>query len=225
MSFTVEAMNAIDWQGSDIHFHQLHAECHNRIRYDKVSLMHNTPVSHSAETAREPVAVQASIAQLTRRNVELVNQLEQAADHRRSTADHFADRITRLAGSIQFVYWHIVWFGVWIAVNILPVLPTSLRFDPYPFTFLTFVVSLEAILLSTFILISQNHEDELTQQRRQMDLQINLLSEQENSEMLKALERIEQRLGIPVPRKLEVLHEDITPDELSRQIESTQAKD
>jgi uncharacterized membrane protein len=169
-----------------------------------------------------PSSASHTIAALTQRNIDLINQMEQAADGHRGAGEHFADVITRLAGSVQFVYWHIAWFGLWVAYNALPVVPESLQFDPYPFTFLTFVVSLEAIFLSTFILISQNHENQLSQQRSHLDLQINLLSEQENSRMLAALARLEERLGIPVEKDLATLQEEIRPDELSEQIERTQ---
>ena len=74
---------------------------------------------------------------------------------------------------------HVVWFAGWILANGLPGIK---HFDPFPFTFLTLVVSLEAIFLSTFILISQNHETLLSERRNQLDLQINLLREQENTE-------------------------------------------
>ena len=91
---------------------------------------------------------------------------------------------------MAFVYVHVAWFGGWILWHVLPRLPQALRFDPYPFQFLTFVVSLEAILLSTFILISQNRQNHITELRNHLDLQINLLSEQENSKVLAMLEAL-----------------------------------
>ena len=66
----------------------------------------------------------------------------------------------------------------WILINAVPRHP---HIDPFPFTFLTLVVSLEAIFLSTFILISQNHDTKISERRNHLDLQINLLSEQENT--------------------------------------------
>ena len=87
---------------------------------------------------------------------------------------------------------HLVWFGAWVIVNDMSGIP---HFDPFPFTFLTLVVSLEAIFLSAFILISQNHETRLSERRNQLDLQINLLTEQENTKMLTLLERIAHKVG------------------------------
>ena len=91
---------------------------------------------------------------------------------------------------------------------------------PIPFTFLTFVVSLEAIFLSTFILISQNHEELLARRRNHLDLQINLLSEQENSQILKMLANIESRLEIQHDEDEEALQQCVKPEELVSQIEN-----
>jgi uncharacterized membrane protein len=74
-------------------------------------------------------------------------------DHAR---ERFADLITRFSGSMSFVYAHAVWFTVWIAANVVG----GSTFDAYPFGLLTMIVSLEAIFLSTFILISQNRQSD-----------------------------------------------------------------
>jgi hypothetical protein len=101
----------------------------------------------------------AALNELTRRNVEIVAQLEKSASLERTRTDRWADSISSFVGSMGFAYIHVVWFGGWIAFFTLPFFPKAWRVDPFPFTFLTFVVSLEAIFLSTFILISQNHEE------------------------------------------------------------------
>jgi uncharacterized membrane protein len=97
------------------------------------------------------------------------------------------------------------------------------HFDPFPFTFLTLIVSLEAIFLSTFILISQNHETRLSERRNQLDLQINLLSEQENTKMLRILERIAKKVGARTDDDphLQVLEQATQPEKLVDQIEKT----
>src|SRR5687768_5923913 len=92
-------------------------------------------------------------ADVTRQNVQAMRQLEEAAMARRSGADRAAAAIARFCGSITFVWMHVALFSAWIGYNALPWFD---HFDPYPFTFLTLIVSLEAIFLSTFILISQN---------------------------------------------------------------------
>jgi uncharacterized membrane protein len=159
-----------------------------------------------------------SLCDLTNKNVEVIAQLEKAAHAQRNKADILADSISNFVGSMLFVYIHLLWFGVWIALN--SVVPNSWHFDPYPFTFLTFVVSLEAIFLSTFILISQNHEELLARRRNHLDLQINLLSEQENSQILRMLANIESKLGIRPEQKERALQEDVEPCQLASQIEN-----
>jgi uncharacterized membrane protein len=159
-----------------------------------------------------------SLSSLTKRNVEIIAELERAAQLHRSLTDRIADRVSRFVGSMFFVYLHIAWFGMWIAFETVPGVPDFLRLDPFPFTFLTFVVSLEAIFLSTFILISQNHEEKLARRRNHLDLQINLLSEQENSQMLKILSEIQAQLKIKKDPASEALQEAAKPEELIAQI-------
>ena len=122
-----------------------------------------------------------------------------AANHaaQRSTIERTADALTRAAASTPFFVFHAVWFIAWVAVNtgILGIRP----FDPFPFGLLTLVVSLEAIFLSIFVLISQNSLTRLSERRAQLDLQINLLAEQESSKTVALLERIAQQLHVPVP--------------------------
>jgi uncharacterized membrane protein len=119
---------------------------------------------------------------------------------------------------MTFVTIHVLLFAAWIAFNVLPGLQ---HFDPYPFTFLTLVVSLEAIFLSTFILISQNYDMRISERRNQLDLQINLLAEQENTKMLQMLERIARKLGADDcdDQQVRALEEATRPESLIEQIE------
>lgn len=159
-----------------------------------------------------------TVEDVTERNVQTILQLEEAAKANRSDAEHIADIIAHFCGSVTFVWVHVVWFAGWILANNLP----GLRpFDPFPFTFLTLVVSLEAIFLSTFILISQNHETRLSERRNQLDLQINLLTEQENTKMLRMLERIAEKVGARTDDDptLQVLDQATSPETLVKQIE------
>ena len=94
------------------------------------------------------------------------------------------------------------------------------HFDPFPFTFLTLCVSLEAIFLSTFILISQNHETRLSERRNHLDLQVNLLAEQENTKMLFILNRIAEKVGVHEDDPtVQVLEQATRPRILVEQIE------
>jgi uncharacterized membrane protein len=84
-------------------------------------------------------------------NIELINPalVEHARKRAESVQNRIADRITEFAGSMRFVYLHILWFGCWI----------GFRVEHYPYGLLTMIVSLEAIFLSTFVMISQNRAD------------------------------------------------------------------
>jgi uncharacterized membrane protein len=86
--------------------------------------------------------------------------------------DRIADWITAFAGSMAFVYLHVAWFAAWIVINV-----TGWRFDPFPFGLLTLIVSLEAIFLSTFVMISQNRESARSDLRARQDFETNALSE------------------------------------------------
>ncbi len=133
-----------------------------------------------------------TVADITRENVRAMHQLDELAVAGRTFADRFAELVARFCGSILFVWIHVALFAAWIGWNVLPGLT---HFDPYPFTFLTLCVSLEAIFLASFILISQNYEMRVSERRSQLDLQINLLAEQENTKMLRLLERIARKVG------------------------------
>src|SRR3954463_8845657 len=76
-----------------------------------------------------------SLGELTKRNVEIIAELERAADSERSATDRLADAISQFVGSMRFVYIHVVWFTVWIAAFTIPFLPERWRIDPFPYTF------------------------------------------------------------------------------------------
>jgi uncharacterized membrane protein len=186
------------------------------IRTDESSAPDAPLPENSAENGCPAVAAD-SLSSLTRKNVEIIAALEKAANSQRSRTDRIADAISHFVGSMMFVYLHVVWFGIWIIMG--TVLPQPWRIDPFPFTFLTFVVSLEAIFLSTFILISQNHEERLANRRNHLDLQINLLSEQENSQILKMLESIRSHLHMNEDPATATLKEAARPEVMVAQIQ------
>jgi uncharacterized membrane protein len=166
----------------------------------------------------------SSVEELTRRNVETILRLEEATQAKRDRFDRIADAITNFCGSMRFVVFHVVWYTGWILYN--TTFPEKWRVDPFPFSFLTLVVSLEAIFLSTFILISQKRETALNDRRAQLDLQVNLLSEQENTKMLELLEKIGRQVGVDVSDDPEVgaLEEATRPHKLLEQIDETMGK-
>ncbi len=129
-----------------------------------------------------------------------------------------AEAIANFCGSMIFVWVHVVWFGGWVLINVSPGIK---HIDPFPFTFLTLVVSLEAIFLSTFILISQNHDTRISERRNHLDLQINLLSEQENTKMIAILQAIAAKVGADLSQDphLQALSEETEPERLVQQID------
>jgi len=151
--------------------------------------MQSAESSHNGNIAPSPILA---------RNVAAVAQLEAADRARQSSAEHFSDTIARVAGTPWFAWLHVVWFAAWVAWN-AGFVPGWHPIDPFPFSFLTLVVSLEAIFLSIFVLISQNNLTRLSERRAHLDLQINLLAEQESTKTLALLERIAQRLNVSVP--------------------------
>jgi uncharacterized membrane protein len=100
--------------------------------------------------------------------------LKHAEERTKSLENRIADQITRFAGSMQFVYLHVIWFTVWIASGV----------EHYPFGLLTMIVSLEAIFLSTFVMISQNRADEKRQVLADHQWQTVQEEEQQNEELL-----------------------------------------
>jgi len=92
------------------------------------------------------------------------------------TQDRVADRVTTFAGSLRFVYLHAIWFGIWVALNV-GLLGATLKFDSYPFGLLTMIVSLEAIFLSTFVMVSQNRQSARSDIRANLDFENNLRGE------------------------------------------------
>jgi uncharacterized membrane protein len=116
--------------------------------------------------------------------------------------DRAADRITAFAGSLNFVYLQSVWFGIWILINI-GLVGSALTFDKFPYGLLTMIVSLEAIFLSTFVMVSQNRQAARADIRSQLDFETNLRAEIWSV-------HIGQALGLDIDHVEEVVHDAIT---------------
>jgi len=144
----------------------------------------------SGETDKDNPA----LSKVIERNIRTIIHLRTKAAHQRGPQDRIADAITTFSGRMLFAYVHIIWFGIWILLN-------SGRFgvyvfDPFPYGLLTMIVSLEAIFLSTFVLISQNRLGKETERRADLDLHIGLLTEHELTRVLQMLDVIQDKLGI-----------------------------
>ena len=157
------------------------------------------------------------------RNIEAIASLERAALHERTTIERVTDTVTAAAGSALFLVLHAGWFGVWIAVNVTSRSP----FDPFPFTFLTLLVSLEAIILTGMVLMTQNRMTRQADKRAHLDLQVNLLAEQELTAMLQMLKALCERMDVPVPARetrVEQLVKDTDIHELASALDREMAE-
>ena len=128
-------------------------------------------------------------------NIERVADLEKKFLESRTTVDSIGDVIGSFAGSMLFVVLHLVLFALWFLINNhkIPGIPV---FDPYPYMFLSLAVSMEAVLLSTFVLMKQNRMSKRAEQRDHLTLQIDILTEQETTKNLQLLQLICDHLGI-----------------------------
>ena len=133
--------------------------------------------------------------------------------------ERIAGAITRFSGTMRFVYLHIVVYGFWILANpgVIPGVP---QFDP-SFVTLAMVASVEAIFLSTFILITQNRMSGAADKRAELDLQISLLAEHEVTKLVTLFSVIADRLGIEteIDDEVEELKEDVAPERVLDEIE------
>jgi len=163
-----------------------------------------------------------ALSKVIERNIRTIIRLRLKAANKRNLQDRIADVITSFSGRIVFVYVHIIWFGAWIVLNTgkIGVHP----FDPFPYGLLTMVVSLEAIFLSTFVLISQNRLSEESEYRANLNLQIGLLTEHEVTRVLQMLDAIQDKMGIENDEDSDLadLEMDTKPEDVLSEIERLQ---
>jgi uncharacterized membrane protein len=140
----------------------------------------------------------------------LRHEAEQA---RRATLQYrIADRIAAFAGSMPFVYLHVIAFGAWISLNIVPQ-PWVEPWDP-TLVILAMVASVEAIFITTFVLITQNRMAEVSERRANLNLQISLLAEHETTRMMALVSAIAEHLEIRtrVDSEVRELKRDVEPE-------------
>jgi uncharacterized membrane protein len=129
-----------------------------------------------------------------KRNIQTIAALDRDAIEELALSDRVSAAISRFVGSLGFVIAHVLWFFVWAAWN-LGLVPGVQPFDPFPFGLLTMAVSLEGVLVATFVLITQNWMNRQAERRAHLDLQVNILAEQEMTLMLKILREIADKVG------------------------------
>lgn len=162
----------------------------------------------------------AGLTPVLERNIRLLSERRRREDEAASREARLAVTVTRFAGSMAFVYLHIIILGLWVADN-LGLIAGLPRWDP-SFMILAIGASVEAIFLSTFMLIAQNRMAAADDKRADLDLQISLLTEHEITKLAVLLDAVARRVGVPVEAdsELQDVKQDVAPEEVLDQIES-----
>ncbi|HYG67101.1 MAG TPA: DUF1003 domain-containing protein [Anaeromyxobacteraceae bacterium] len=165
----------------------------------------------------------SSLASVVERNIAALVARRRAEERRQRLSDRISDRITAFVGSMTFVLIHALGFGLWVVVNLgwtpLP------RFDA-DFVKLATFASVEAIFLSTFVLVTQNRMAALADKRAELDLQISLLGEHEVTRLVRLVRSIADRMGIEEAQApdLEELEQDVKPEQVLDHMEEASEK-
>lgn len=176
----------------------------------------------AASTRRTPtVQPSAGLASALERNISALVERRRAEERQQGADQLLARAITRFAGSMAFVYVHALILLAWVAIN--------LGWTPLPpfdrtFVILATAASVEAIFLSTFILIAQNRAAEAADRRADLDLQIGLLSEHEVTQLIRLVARIADKLGIEEAHnpELDELQRNVAPEAVLERIEEAE---
>jgi uncharacterized membrane protein len=162
-----------------------------------------------------------ALSNVIQRNIRKIIQIRQKASQDQSFQDRIANAMTSFSGSMAFFYVHILWFLLWFLLN-TGHLGVQV-FDPYPYGFLTMVVSLEAIFLATFVLISQNLLARGAERLTDLGLQTSLLTEHELTRVLQMLRTIQNKIGIANDESSNLADADLTmetkPEDVLAEIE------
>jgi len=169
-----------------------------------------------------PSPTPPGLASVLARNIRTMGKRRGHEEATATIEERIAGAITRFSGSMKFVYLHIAVYGGWIIAN-LDFIPGVPQFVP-SFVTLAMVASVEAIFLSTFILITQNRMSAVADRRDELDLQINLLAEHEITKVVALLSAIAERMGIESEVDVEVdeLKQDVAPEAVLDEIEEHQ---
>jgi uncharacterized membrane protein len=165
----------------------------------------------------------SNMANVVDKNIRALLSRRNQEERSKRLQDRIADAISRFTGSMTFVYIHLIVFGLWIIINLgwtsLP------AFDP-TFVILAMFASVEAIFLSTFVLITQNRMAAQADRRADLDLHISLLAEHEVTRLITLVSAIAQRMGIePAVNKPELaeLEKDVDPEKVLERIQQTES--
>ena len=174
---------------------------------------------HSIPRPTKPSPRPPGLGSVLERNIHALQERRAREEAEATFEERLAARITRFTGSMGFVYLHLAVFGLWIAINLgwVPGIP---QFDP-SFVILAMAASVEAIFLSTFVLISQNRMATTADKRAELDLQISLLAEHEITKLVALVSAVAERMGVrtDVDFEVEELKQDVAPDLVLDEIE------
>ncbi len=161
-----------------------------------------------------------SVKEKLRLHQEHIETFRREHDKRRGWFDRFSDEITEVSGSMGFLIFHVIFFTVWIAINV-NLIPGIAPFDPFPFGFLTMIVSLDAIFLSIFVLLSQNSQTKIDELREETAYQVNMISEKEITKLIQMQAIIMKRLGIKIEgdAELEQMMENVDTRMIKKQLQ------
>jgi uncharacterized membrane protein len=153
---------------------------------------------------------QASAPSSVVESIEKVLEVESAALRPRTRSEAITDAIGGFAGTLPFVAVQLAAFAGWVIVNAERI-PGISSFDPFPYSLLSSITSLEAVLLAAFVLMKQNRMSTVADRRAHLDLQVNLLTERESTRIIQMLDRLSSQLGVEQ-------HHDAESRELSNHI-------
>jgi uncharacterized membrane protein len=175
-------------------------------------------VMNTMARARRPQPA-SGMTGIVERNIRALLERKEQEERHLGWQERLADFITRFSGSMKFVYLHLAVYGLWIAINLgwVPFIP---RFDP-TFVVLAMEASVEAIFLSTFILISQNRMSAEAAKRADLDLQVSLLAEHEITRLIMMVQEIGERMNLESAKnpELEELAQDVAPEKVLETLE------
>jgi uncharacterized membrane protein len=155
-------------------------------------------------------------SRVAQENVAAIKARDREVQKKRSLFERVSDVVIEAAAGARSIVLHLLWFFVWILIN-TGLVPAIEPFDPFPFPFLTMSVSLEAIFLALFVLESQNRLAKLSDQRANLDLQINLLAEREMTAALQILSDIARHLKVETSVSREQLSDMIKKTDVHEQ--------
>ena len=158
-----------------------------------------------------------------RRNIEALRRRREQEEAHASVQERLAGAITRFSGSMRFVYVHVALYGFWIVAN-LGWIPGIKPWDP-TFVVLAMIASVEAIFLSTFILITQNRMAAAADRRAELDVQISLLAEAEITKLVELVSEIAARMDVPAAEhdEIEEMKRQVAPEAVLDAIEESAA--